>query len=453
MVGTALEWYDFFVYGTAAALVFGQVFFPVGEPALGVLASFASFAVAFVFRPLGGLLFGLLGDRVGRRSVLVATTVLMGFATGVVGLLPSYQQIGILAPVLLVVARVCQGLAAGAEFSGACTLVAEHAPAAGRGFYASFVQAGVQVGLLGGTVAFLVVGSLGDGALLAWGWRLPFLTSFLTVFVSLYVRLRVAESPVFSAEPQARPGTRSTVEALAILRRGPRNLLVGVGAHVCDTAVVYVYTAFLITYVTRQVGASRTVALTGSILFTVAAIVLQPVYGALSDRWGRRPLNLFGVAFTALFAFPLFALVDTGVPVLMWLGLLAAAAFGFAPMVAVQPAFYAELFDPAVRLTGFALSRELGAMVSGFSPLIAAGLLNWGTGEGWPVAAWVVLTALVSGVAFLFSRETRGIALTAGAPIEPDLAGLSAGRGQFALGHQVSPTNSWGPTVPGATAR
>jgi MFS transporter, MHS family, shikimate and dehydroshikimate transport protein len=412
LVGTALEWYDFFIYGTAAALVFGDLFFPAGSPAAGTLMSYATFAVAFLFRPLGGFLFGGLGDRVGRRPALVMTTLLMGFSTGIIGLLPTYHSAGLLAPVLLVLTRICQGLGAGAEFGGASTLLAEHAPAGRRGYYASYVQTGVQVGLLTGTLAFLLAGLLDDEALRSWGWRVPFLGSFLLIFVSLYVRLRVAESPVFVDMERGR--TVVVRPVLETLRGCPRGLLVGIGAHIGDTAVIYVYSTFMVTYLTRELGLSREVALTGVVLFSLGVIALQPVYGALADRIGRRPLNLFSVVFTALSAYPLFALVQTGEPVVIWLALVVGTAFGFAPMAAVQPIFYAELFGAGVRYTGFAGSREVGAALAGFSPLVAAALLAAGGGRPWLVAGWIVGTALVSLVAFLFSRETRDIDI--GAP-------------------------------------
>jgi MFS transporter, MHS family, shikimate and dehydroshikimate transport protein len=415
LTGTALEWYDFFIYGTAAALVFGDLFFPAGSPTARTLMSFATFAVAFLFRPLGGFLFGGLGDRLGRRAALVMTTLLMGFSTGLIGLLPTHDSAGVLAPVLLVLLRICQGLGAGAEFGGAATLLAEHAPAGRRGYYASFVQTGVQVGLLAGTLAFLLVGLLDDGALHAWGWRVPFLVSFVLVFVSLYVRLRVAESPVFLAMERGRRVLAQPVRAT--LRAYPRGLLVGIGAHIADTAAVYVYSTFMVTYVTRELGLGREVALTGVVLFSLGVIALQPVYGALADRVGRRPLNLFGAAFTALSAYPLFALVRTGDPAVIWLALMVTTALGFAPVAAVQPIFYAELFGAGVRHTGFAGSREVGAAVAGFSPLVAAALLAAGGGQPWLVAGWIVVTALVSLVAFLFSRETRDVDIAA-----PDIA-------------------------------
>lgn len=407
VVGTALEWYDFFIYGTAATLVFNQVFFPTSDPRNGVLVALATFGVGFLFRPLGGFLFGRLGDRIGRRSTLIVTTLFMGVSTGLIGLLPTYQQIGVIAPILLTLLRICQGLGAGAEFGGASTLLAEHAPPGRRGYYSSFAQTGVQIGLVLGTASFLLAGFLPDEQVTSWGWRIPFLASFAMIFVSMYVRLRVSESPVFRALEQTNSVERSPIRNA--LRRHPRNFLIGIGAHIGDTAVIYIYATFIVSYVTNELELERWVALSGIVLFGCVVILLQPVYGALSDRIGRRPLNLFSVVFTAAFAFPFFLLLDTRQPVLIWLALVVATAFGFAPMVAVQPAFYAELFGANVRYTGFAASREIGAMIAGFSPLVAGLLLAAAGGQPWLIALWMIAVSGVSFVAFLASAESKQV--------------------------------------------
>jgi MFS family permease len=421
LVGTALEWYDFFIYGTAAALVFDKLFFPDAAPGVGTLIAFATFGVAFLFRPVGGFFFGRLGDRIGRRSTLIITTLVMGIGTGLIGLLPTYASIGVWAPILLVLLRICQGLGAGAEFGGASTLLAEHAPAHRRGYYASYAQTGVQIGLVLGTVAFLLVGLMPDARLEAWGWRIPFLFSFLMIFVTLYVRLRVTESPVFREMEQNQTIVRTPV--LETVKRYPRSFLVGIGAHICDTAIVYIFASWTVAYVTDELGQPRWVPLTGVILMGIAVIVSQPLYGALSDRIGRKPLNVFSVLFTAAFAFPYFLLLNTEVPALIWLALIVAGVLGFAPMIAVQPAFYAELFGAGVRYTGFAASREIGAAISGFSPLVAAFLLREGDGEPWLVAGWIILTAVVSLVAFLAAREARTMDIRAVHLQQDDLVG------------------------------
>ncbi|MBB4904325.1 MFS transporter [Actinophytocola algeriensis] len=411
VVGTALEWYDFFIYGFAVTLVFNELFFVTGDPATGAIVGFATFGVGFAVRPLGGFLFGHLGDRIGRRTTLVLTTLVMGVSTGLIGLLPTYESIGIAAPILLTLLRMCQGLGAGAEFGGASTLLAEHSPPKRRGFFTSFAQTGVQIGLLSGTVVFLLVESLGEDTVLAWAWRIPFWFSFLLIAVALYVRLRVAESPVFTRMAATRETVRLPV--FDALRRYPRNFLIGIGAHICDTAVIYIYATYSLTYITKTLDLDRWVGLTGVILFSVVVIALQPVYGALSDRIGRRPLNLFSVVFTAVWAFPFFLLLDTREPVLIWVALIVATSIGFAPMIAVQPSFYAELFGARVRYTGFAASREIGAALGGFSPLIAAALVAQADGEGWLVAVWMIFTAVVSFVAFYLSKEGKDSSMEA----------------------------------------
>ncbi len=407
LVGTALEWYDFFIYGTAAALVFGQLFFPGFSGAAGTMAAFATFGVAFLVRPLGGFIFGRMGDTIGRRETLIITTLLMGLSTGFIGLLPSYEAIGIWAPILLVLLRVFQGLGAGAEFGGASTLLAEYAPAGRRGFYCSFSQMGVQVGLVCGTLAFLVVGLLPDEQLLGWGWRVPFLVGFALIAVALYVRLQIEESPVFRQLESSQEVVRMPIRDT--LRRYPRNFLIGIGAHICDTALAYFYATYTVAYVTEQLGLSRSTALTGVIIYGIVVILLQPVYGALSDRIGRRPVNIFSVVFTAAFAFPYFWLLNTEVPALIWLALVLATAFGWAPMIAVQGAFYAELFGARVRYTGFAASRELGAALAGFTPLIFAALIGATGGASWLAAVFMIVLACISFVAFYFSAETKDL--------------------------------------------
>jgi MFS transporter, MHS family, shikimate and dehydroshikimate transport protein len=413
LVGTALEWYDFFIYGTAAALVFNRLFFPQADPAVGTLTAFLTFGVGFVFRPLGGILFGHIGDRIGRRETLILTTLVMGVSTGVIGLLPTYDSIGVWAPTLLVVLRVLQGLGAGAEFGGASTLLAEHAPPARRGYYTSFAQTGVQIGLVLATVSFLLVGLLPEDQLYSWGWRVPFLVSFALIGVALYVRLRVEESPVFRA--MAKEQRVIKLPVLETLRSYPRNMLIGVGAHIADTAAVYLFATFTVSYATGTLGIPRGTVLTGVIVFGVVVIALQPVYGALSDRIGRKPLNVFSVVFLAAFIFPFFWLLRTEQPVLVVLALVVATALGVAPMIAVQPAFYAELFGARVRYSGFATSREVGAALAGFTPLIAASMIT-ADGDPWWVALYMIGLCAISLVAFLAAPEMKDMDIAEAGP-------------------------------------
>ena len=255
ITGTALEWYDFFIYGTAAALVFGDLFFPSAKEGVGTLTAFATFGAGMAVRPFGGALFGHIGDRIGRRETLIITTLVMGLSTGIIGLLPTHDSIGIWAPILLVLLRVVQGLGAGAEFGGASTLLVEHAPPGRRGFFGSFAQMGVQIGLVLATVTFLIVGTLPDDQLTSWGWRVPFLLSFLMIGVTLYVRLRVEESPVFKeVQKQQRVVKLPIVDAI---KRYPKSMAVGVGAHICDVAVIYTYVTFSVAYLIDQLDFSR----------------------------------------------------------------------------------------------------------------------------------------------------------------------------------------------------
>jgi metabolite-proton symporter len=419
LVGTALEWYDFFIYGTAAALLFGDLFFPESESATGTIAAFATFGVGFLFRPLGGIIFGHLGDRIGRRSTLIITTLIMGIATGLIGVLPTYESVGLWAPVLLTLLRICQGLGAGAEFGGASTLLAEHAPRGRRGYYCSFAQTGVQVGLVLGTGAFLLVTFMPEATLQSWGWRIPFLVSFAMIAVALYVRLRVAESPVFERMANTRQVVRLPV--IDAVKKYPRSFLVGIGAHIGDTALIYTLATFTLNYGEDELGLTKRTILAGVVIFGVVVIISQPFYGALSDRIGRKPLNLFTVIFAAAFAFPYFALINTGEPAIIYLAMVVITLFGFAPMVAVQPAFYAELFGARVRYSGFASSRELSTALVGFSPFIAAYLTDQMDGDPWLVAVYLIATALISFVAFLFSAETKDVDVTAFDPLQGDL--------------------------------
>jgi MHS family shikimate/dehydroshikimate transporter-like MFS transporter len=337
----------------------------------------------------------------------------MGVSTGIIGLLPTYETIGVWAPVLLVVLRVLQGLGAGAEFGGASTLLAEHAPPERRGYYCSYAQTGVQVGLVLATVSFLLVGLLSEEQLLTWGWRVPFLASFLLIAVSLYVRLRVEESPVF--RKMAAEQTIIKLPVLETLRTYPRNLLIGVGAHIADTACAYLYATFTISYAT-SLGVPRGTVLTGVIVFGLIVIALQPVYGALSDRIGRKPLNVFSMVFTAVFIFPFFLLLQTEQPVLVVLALVIATALGWAPVIAVQPAFYAELFGARVRYSGFATSREVGAALAGFTPFIATAMVAGAGGSPWGVAVYIIVLCAISLVAFLAAPESKDMDITEAGP-------------------------------------
>lgn len=309
-IGSALEWYDFFLYGTAAALVFGELFFPKSDPVVGTLLSFLTFGVGFVVRPFGGLLFGILGDRYGRKPVLVATLLMIGIGTTAIGFLPTYAQIGVWAPILLVAMRVIQGLGAGAEYGGAVIYLVENAPPKHRGFWGGFAPLGVSVGNLLAAGAFALVTMLPREALMSWGWRLPFLASFLLIVVGIFVRMRITETPVYT-EAVVKRGKVESNPAMEALRQHPRNFFVVLGARMAENGLGYFFPVFGLSYVITTLGVPKAEALSALMLaFTVELFAILG-FAALSDRIGRRPVYMFGALAGVALAFPFFWMVGT----------------------------------------------------------------------------------------------------------------------------------------------
>ena len=403
-IGTTIEWYDFFLYGTAAALVFPQLFFPTIEPRLGTMAAFATYAVGFFARPLGGVVFGHFGDKLGRKAMLVTTLMIMGVATCLIGLLPTYAQVGPLAPVLLVLLRFIQGFGVGGEWGGAVLMAVEHGHARRRGFYASWVQAGVPVGLLLANGVFHIFSSLPEKDFLAWGWRVPFLLGGLLLGVGMFIRLRILESPLFTQAQAAQPAPKLPI--LAALTLHPRNVAIAMGARFAENAYFYIFTVFVLTYVTTKFGLPKSTALNAVLVGSVVQLVAIPCFGALSDRVGRRPVYLGGAVFLALFAFPFFWLVDTRSPVWITVAIVVGLV-GHAAMYGPQAAFFSELFSTRVRYTGASLGYQLASpFAGGLAPLIATALLKWTDGDPWPVATYLVGMALITLVAVWCAAET-----------------------------------------------
>src|SRR5215213_3316023 len=398
-----MEWYDFFLYA-AAALVFPALFFPESEPLTGTLLAFGTYALGFFVRPVGGIIFGKLGDKIGRKTILIITLLLMGIATTLIGVLPTFNQLGLWAAILLLVLRILQGLGAGAEFGGAVIMAAEYSPQGKRGLYASLPCTGVAIGLLLSSGVFSLFAALPEEQFLAWGWRVPFLLSIVVVAVGLYVRLRILETPVFSQVKET--NTEVGVPVLEVVRSQPRNLLVAIGARFSENGNAYIIQTFTLTYVATQLGMADNVALRGVLIASAIGIFTIPLFGALSDRVGRRPVYMFGSAFLALFAFPFFWFLNTETSVLIWLAIVLANSVDVYAMFAPQAAYFSELFDTRVRYSGLALAREVSApFAGGIAPFVATYLLSR-TGTYWPIALYMIVLALISLVALAFGPET-----------------------------------------------
>ncbi len=404
LVGTALEWYDYFLFGTAAALIFNELFFPAQDPLTGTLLAFATFGVGFGARPIGGLVFGHYGDKIGRKTMLVITLIIMGVATCAIGLLPTYAQIGIWAPILLVVLRLVQGFGVGGEWGGAVLMAVEHAPAGKRGYYGSWPQMGVPAGLILSTVVFTIFQAMPEEQFLAWGWRIPFLLSVVLVAVGLYVRLRLMESPAFQEVDDT--DTEAQMPIVEVFRTYPRNILIAMGARVGDNMLFYIFSVFALTYVTEELGLPESTALIGVMIGATIEFFLIPFFGALSDRIGRRPVYMGGAIFCMLFAFPYFWLLNTEAPALIWLAISLSLFVGHAAMYAPQASFLSELFGTRVRYSGASIGYQLAPIVGGgIAPFIAVALLAW-TGSYWPIAVYMIGMAAITVVSVYLATET-----------------------------------------------
>ena len=418
LIGTTIEWYDFFIFGTAAALIFNKVFFPSFDPVTGTLAAFASFSVGFIARPLGGAVFAHYGDKIGRKPMLVYSLLLMGAATVLMGLLPGYASIGIWAPILLVMLRFVQGFGVGGEWGGAALMAVEHAPEHRRGFYGAWPQVGVPAGLVLGTGTYaLLSAALSDEQFLAWGWRVPFLASALLIAVGMWIRLAVAESPIFQEALDAKSAAKMPV--LEALKTHPKEIALAAGSFVATNATFYVGSVWLISYATTKLGYDRTTILNANVALSLSDIPMILAFGLLSDYVGRRMMFLTGMAGLAFFAVPYFMLVSTSNIWLFMFGSLIVQAC-LCAVYGPQSAYFAEQFSTRKRYSGCSLAYQFAAIFGGMAPLICTALVAL-TGSLYSVAAFVIVIALVSLTCSYLMIETLRSGLPSSDILSPPL--------------------------------
>jgi MFS transporter, MHS family, shikimate and dehydroshikimate transport protein len=409
-LGTIIEWYDFLIYATAAALVFNKAFFPTFDPLAGTLAALGSYAVGFVARPLGGALFGHFGDRLGRKSMLVLTLFIMGLSTFCIGLLPTYASIGVFAPILLILLRVIQGIGLGGEWGGASLMVLEHAPAENRGFFTSFVQIGFPIGLVLATMVFALVSKLPDAEFAAYGWRIPFLVSIVLLAIGIFVRSRIPETPVFE-RLRIRNHLSSNPFGEAV-GKNTRTFLIAVGLKLSEVSWVYMLTVFVVVYATTRLGLPKPFLLDAVMYAALLELISLPLFGWLSDKIGRRPLFILGALFTIAFAFPLFWMLESKSTALIFAAIVIAMNFGHGMMFSLESCYFPELFGPRVRYSGASFGFQVSATIGGgFAPIIATAMAGYFGGTT-GVSIMMVVLALITLAAALAARETRGALLT-----------------------------------------
>jgi len=401
-IGSAVEYYDFFIYGTAAALVFGKIFFPAFDPATATVAAFATFGVGYVTRPFGAVLLGHVGDRYGRKRVLTFTLLLMGISTFMVGLLPTYGQVGIAAPIMLVALRMLQGISAAGEQAGANSMTLEHAPSDRRAFFTSFTLSGTQAGLILATLVFLPLSALPEEQLLSWGWRIPFFLSAIVVAVGMWVRRTLPETPAFAEESGHKPSRMP----LALLFRDHKANLLRVIFAALVSVVSTIFSVFTLSYAVNTMHIPRSTMLTVLVLANVVALGAIPMFAALSDRIGRKPVFIFGALGSAALIWPyMWSISVVNLPLVFTFGLLLSGVV-YSAANGVWPSLYGEMFSTRVRLSGMAIGTQVGFALGGFAPTISAAVLQPGPGGWIPVAAFVTATSLVSAISVATARET-----------------------------------------------
>jgi len=410
IIGTTVEWYDFLIYATASALVFTKLFFPSSNPGVSAIASFGTLGVGYFARPLGAAVFGHFGDRFGRKAMLAATIVIMGLGTFLIGLLPTYGQIGVAAPILLVLLRLLQGVGLGGEWGGAVLIVVENAKSQNRGLLGSMVQLGYPLGTLAAVGAFALLSHMSEADFLGWAWRLPFLISIVLAAVGLYIRLRLQETPVFRKLQAENKLARLPV--VEVLTKEPRAFLTAVGLKLSEISYALIAGVFAINYVTVRLGMPRSVILNAIFVSSIVALLAIPLFGWISDRVGRKTMFYAGTVFAMAFAFPFFWLLDTKDPLIITLTVAAAITFGQMIGFAAGAAWYTELFAASMRYSGASLGFQIGAAISGgLTPFAAATLLTWTNGATWPISIYLIALALITLRATIGAPETAGRAM------------------------------------------
>lgn len=405
-IGTTIEWYDFFLFGVVTPLVLNKLFFPNYDPLVGTLLAYTTFFVGFISRPIGGVIFGHYGDRIGRKNVLILTLVIMGIATFLIGLLPTYAQVGIWAPIMLLVLRVFQGIGIGGEWGGAVLMAVEHSPTGKRGFYGSWPQIGVPAGLLLSAGMVYLLSYLPEADFFAWGWRVAFLISAVLVAIGLYIRLKLMETPAFNRIKQEKKV--AAVPVVDLFKTHGKNTLLGLGARYIEGVTFNIYGVFIVGYITTTLNLPRQTALAGVMISSVLMIVMLPIYGSLSDRIGRRRLFAIGGLLIGVLTFPAFWLMQTLSPIWIWIAITIPFAIIYPAVYGPQAALFSELFDTRVRYTGISFVYQFsGIFASGLTPIIATALLPLGGGKPWLICLYVLVVSMISALSVYAMTESH----------------------------------------------